>query len=532
MLAQRARRRRDGDDDLVGLHAVEDSGQVRCAAEHLDAGDAHALLARVVVDEAHRGAAQTRVAAQLECNLLAAVAGTDDQDLVRRPLQDRAARGALDDRANGEARAAHEHEREQEVEREHATRRVVLADREQEQHDDQADRRDDHGLEDRLEVLLIDEAPELRIEPEHREDHELHRDGERDRVPEQLLVPLRDPRVEAEDVGEVVGEREQARVDADLSQAAGVHGGGHRSHRSAAESRSVTSSRGSRRTRNAPCSERLLHAHIVGIGEPTQAAIAEQRLVHSAEPALEGREHGRPECHGLAVHGASGRDHQIGVGDETLRVHGVLGHDERTQTPHLLALLARPGQHHHLGITLSESLEHSGEQRVLEAVVERHVGRRPHHDERALTREPELPQHRLVRLEVRQVVLLLQPLVAAQLARLRAVARQPLGRDQLRHHDHAAEAAVHVVLLRGELVVERRGRRDPQQRRGHAHVVRAVPDRHVEAAARAPSAQARRCATRGRRPWRRAARRGGARSPCDRCRSARTARASGRSRAR
>ena len=100
-------------------------------AEHLDAGDAHSLLARVVVHEPDRRAAQSRVAAQLERHLLATVAGTDDQHLVRRPLEDRAPRRALHDRAHREARAAHEHQREQEVEGKHATRRVVTADREE-----------------------------------------------------------------------------------------------------------------------------------------------------------------------------------------------------------------------------------------------------------------------------------------------------------------------------------------------------------------------------------------------------------------
>ena len=60
LLAQRARRRGDRDDHLVGLDAVEDARQVGGLAEHLDAGDAHALLARVVVHEADRRAAQAR----------------------------------------------------------------------------------------------------------------------------------------------------------------------------------------------------------------------------------------------------------------------------------------------------------------------------------------------------------------------------------------------------------------------------------------------------------------------------------------
>ena len=97
-----------------------------------------------------------------------------------------------------------------------------VADREQEQRRRSAPtRRDDDRLQDRLEVLLVDEAPELRVEAEQ---PRRSRASSRRRTTivsdEQLLVAVRDPRVEAEDVGEVVGEREQARVDADLAEAA------------------------------------------------------------------------------------------------------------------------------------------------------------------------------------------------------------------------------------------------------------------------------------------------------------------------
>ena len=53
---------------------------------------------------------------------------------------------------------------------------------------------------------------------------------------------------------------------------------------------------------------------------------------------------------------------------------------------------------------------------VLEAVVERHGRRRAHDDDRLRRVEPQLAEHRRVGLEVRQVVLLLEPRVAAQLA--------------------------------------------------------------------------------------------------------------------
>ena len=223
LLAHGARRRGDRDDHLGGAHAIEDARQLAGRAEHLVARHAHALLARVVVDEADRRGAQPRVAAQLEGDLLAAVPGAHDQDLVGGPLEDRPARRALDQRPHGEARARREHERQQEVEREDRSRRVVAADREEEEHDDHADRRDHDRLQDRLEVALIDEAPELRIEPEQREDHQLHDDDQDDRLLEQAVVARRDRPVEAQAVGEVVGEPQKCGVDADLTDPADVH---------------------------------------------------------------------------------------------------------------------------------------------------------------------------------------------------------------------------------------------------------------------------------------------------------------------
>ena len=164
-----------------------------------------------------------RVAAQLGGDLLAAVAGADDQHLVARPLEHGAAGRPLERPAHREAGAAGEHERQQEVDRDDASRRVVAADREQEQDDDQAGGRDDGRLQDRLEVLLVDEAPQLRVEAERGEDRDLHRDRDPDRVQEQLLVAVRDPLVEAEQVREPVGEREQGRVHTDLADATNVH---------------------------------------------------------------------------------------------------------------------------------------------------------------------------------------------------------------------------------------------------------------------------------------------------------------------
>jgi len=120
------------------------------------------------------------------------------------------------------------------------------------------------------------------------------------------------------------------------------------------------------------------------------------------------------------------------------------------------------------------------EQIVLEAVVQRDLRRRAHDDDRALAVEPKLGEHRLLRLEVGEVVLLLQALIRAQLA-CRAVAVEPLWRDRVGHDDGACEPAVDVVLDRRPLVVEHRRARNAKQRSSDRHVVRAVPERDVEA---------------------------------------------------
>jgi hypothetical protein len=221
-LAQHAGRRRDRDDHLVGLGAVEDPRQVVGRALHLQAVDAHALLARVVVDEADRHAAELGVAAQLGRHQLAAVARAHDQDLARALARDRAAeRAPLGDRADDEADAAHEHEREQQVECDHPARRVG-GPRRRDQEEDRNERgaRHHHRAHDALEVLRVHEAPELVVEPVRPEDHDLARDDEPDRRRQQVAVALRDRRVEAQHEREQVRERDEAGVDQRLREAA------------------------------------------------------------------------------------------------------------------------------------------------------------------------------------------------------------------------------------------------------------------------------------------------------------------------
>ena len=120
----RAGRRRDRDDDLVGLDLVEDPVEVAARPDHLDAVDALAVQARVVVDEADRVEAEVRVADDLAQDEAAAVAGADDQDPAGVLARAKAAQRALVDRACDESRSADEAERQQEEQRQHARRDV------------------------------------------------------------------------------------------------------------------------------------------------------------------------------------------------------------------------------------------------------------------------------------------------------------------------------------------------------------------------------------------------------------------------
>jgi hypothetical protein len=131
----------------------------------------------------------------------------------------------------------------------------------------------------------------------------------------------------------------------------------------------------------------------------------------------------------------------------------------------------------------AERLEHAWKERVLMPVVHRDLRRRAHDDDDPRRVDPQLGEHRVVGLEVRQVVLLLEPRVLGQLAAVHPVLAQPLRRDGLGDHHSAGQAAADVVLLAGPLVVERVQRRDAVERGGQREVVGAVRDRQVEALA-------------------------------------------------
>ena len=117
-------------------------------------------------------------------------------------------------------RADHEREREEEVQRDHPAGRGGGGGREQEEGSDEHEARHDHGLDDRLEIGLVDEPPQLRVEAESRKEEQLHHHHKADRLEQQVLVATGNPGVEAQHEREVVGERDQACVDGHLAYAA------------------------------------------------------------------------------------------------------------------------------------------------------------------------------------------------------------------------------------------------------------------------------------------------------------------------
>jgi hypothetical protein len=171
------------------------------------------------------------------------------------------------------------------------------------------------------------------------------------------------------------------------------------------------------------------------------------------------------------------------VRDQALRVHGVRRHDERGQPERAdrCPLLVGARKHHGLNRHVrAEPLEHAREERISVPVVERDLRGRPHDYEHA---RPVEPCDRLrCGLEVGEVVLLLQSLVAAQLRRPRSEAGQPLGRDRVGHDDPGRGAAAELVLQPRVLVVERGRARDPEAPCSQRELVGAVCERHVEVA--------------------------------------------------
>jgi len=186
---------------------------------------------------------------------------------------------------------------------------------------------------------------------------------------------------------------------------------------------------------------------------------------------------------GLAVHGSTCRDHEVGEGDKALRVHGMLRyeHGRQLERAHVLALLSGAWQHDGLHVGIAADVRQDlREQRVRLAVIERDVGRRADDHEDAAGIEAETRRQAGVGLEVGQVVLLLQARILEQLVGPDAVAAQSLGRDRVRHDHPPGGTAADVVLKRRELVVEHVHGGDLQPARSEGEVVRSVREREVE----------------------------------------------------
>ena len=221
------------------LDVVEHPPQLAGRAEHLEpAVDARALLARVVVDEADGPVAELRVAHDLAQQQAPAVAGADDQDRAGVLAQPRAAQRALVGGVHDEARAAEEDEHQQAVEDEHARRDVdrhEAARRREQQlrlhHHDVGDEREhagQRGLRDPQVLALRRVAHPVPVDAEQREDRDAADDREPERAHEQVVVELGHAAgsVEAEAVGEEIGQRDQPGVQRDLRSGVAMDGKG------------------------------------------------------------------------------------------------------------------------------------------------------------------------------------------------------------------------------------------------------------------------------------------------------------------
>ena len=217
-------------------------------------------------------------------------------------------------------------------------------------------------------------------------------------------------------------------------------------------------SAGSRRPRDSRAPARFSRSSCVGCRQDPQPPFVHEALVDRAEPTGKRRVHRNAERGRLAVHRAAGRDDEIAERDEALCVDRVVGNDERRKSASedVVALLG--GARKDDGVDVSSAtqpLEHVGEQRVSVPVVQGHIGRRADDDENPLAIEPEFVEDGAVGLEARELVLLLEPRVAAHLRSRRAEAVESILRDRIGDDHAASRAAAEPVLHPRELVVER-----------------------------------------------------------------------------
>jgi hypothetical protein len=195
-------------------------------AHHLEAAiDAHALLARVVVDEADRAEVELGVAQQLAQEQPTAVAGADDQHAAGVAARREAAQRALVDEVHEEARAGEEERHQQapqhehpggDAERDEARRRQDQPRLDHRHVADQREHAEQRALGD-LQVLGLRRVPHpVAVRADERERDQRPENRERERPQEQIVIGGRDATIEPEPVGKVIGQRDQPRIQRDL----------------------------------------------------------------------------------------------------------------------------------------------------------------------------------------------------------------------------------------------------------------------------------------------------------------------------
>ncbi len=213
--AELASSRGNRDQHLVGPVVAQDVREVVGGPQHAHAEQAHAPLARVVVDQPDRRRARELRALQLLHDQTPRVSRADDENLLA--TRDDSALRTLDHRSREQARARDEREQEQRVDDGDAARQTQPLDGIEEVDRCNREHRSDRNAGDRTpHVSRGDVAPPALVEPERDEDGELDRDHEQDRLAQHRLVEARHLEVEAQLEGEIPGGGDQHRVDGGL----------------------------------------------------------------------------------------------------------------------------------------------------------------------------------------------------------------------------------------------------------------------------------------------------------------------------
>ena len=216
--AHHARSGGDRDDHLVGMELVEDLPDLLGRAEDVEAMQAHAALARVVVEEADRLRPEVGVELQLAGDHLPSRPRADHEHPPR--AADIAAGEPLhQDHPSEEPGAADQEDREQEVADDDRPRDLVVERLQQQERDRQDRGRDRAGAQHGDHVRQAEVAPPLLVEAGDVEDDQLPGHHEADRGGEHVVVALRDPArgiEEAQPEGQVVSQRDEDCVGGDL----------------------------------------------------------------------------------------------------------------------------------------------------------------------------------------------------------------------------------------------------------------------------------------------------------------------------